>query len=56
MSVEFRKFNQPKITNFKLEGPYHDNTVSNKDKNNCDIDIVFIFITMVIIVETVNVL
>ena len=34
----------------------HDNTVTNKDKNNCDIYILFIFTTMAIIVETVNVL
>ena len=37
MSVQFKKFNQKKITNLKLEGPYHDNTFTNKDKNNCDI-------------------
>ena len=39
MSVQFRKFrkfNKQKITNLKLEGPYHDNTLTNKDKNNCD--------------------
>ena len=37
MSVQFRKFNKQKSTNLKLEGPYHDNTLTNKDKNNCDI-------------------
>ena len=37
MSVQFRKFNKQKITSLKLEGPYHDNTLTNKDKNNCDI-------------------
>jgi hypothetical protein len=30
-------FNKQKITSLKLEGPYHDNTLTNKDKNNCDI-------------------
>ena len=37
MSVQFRKFNKQKITSLKLEGPYHDTTLTNKDKNNCDI-------------------
>ena len=37
MSVQFRKFNKQKITNLKLEGPYHCNTFTNKDKHNCDI-------------------
>jgi hypothetical protein len=36
MSVEFRTFNKQKNTNLKLEGPYHDNILTNKDKNNCD--------------------
>ena len=35
--MQFRKFNKQKITNLKLEGPYHDNTLTNIDKNNCDI-------------------
>ena len=37
MSVQIRKFNKQEITNLKLEGPYHDNTFTNKDKHNCDI-------------------
>jgi hypothetical protein len=37
MSVQFRKFNKQKITSLKLEEPYHDNTLTNKDKSNCDI-------------------
>ena len=37
MSVQFRTFNRQKITNSKLHGPYHDNTLTNKDTNNCDI-------------------
>jgi hypothetical protein len=34
MSVQFRTFNKQKNTNLKLEGPYHDNILTNKDKNN----------------------